>query len=105
MPLLFIIPPLTLPFSTNLPLLILPPLIIPFPVPPSISTLPLYLTQIPPTQYPPSFPSLNQLIITIPILPPYLLNYAFPNIQRSRSMLGLPLVPSVILLIRIYFMP
>ena len=44
-------------------------------------------------------------MITIGILAAYLVNYAFANIEGWRWMLGLAVVPSVILLIGIYFMP
>ena len=44
-------------------------------------------------------------MITIGILAAYLVNYAFADIEGWRWMLGLAVVPSVILLVGIYFMP
>ncbi|PWZ94047.1 MFS transporter, partial [Staphylococcus pseudintermedius] len=49
--------------------------------------------------------SLNQLMITIGILASYLVNYAFAPIEGWRWMLGLAVVPSVILMIGVIFMP
>ncbi|MGX0031394.1 sugar porter (SP) family MFS transporter [Staphylococcus capitis] len=101
----FIIGALTLAFSTNLALLIVGRLIIGLAVGGSMSTVPVYLTEMAPTEYRGSLGSLNQLMITIGILAAYLVNYAFANIEGWRWMLGLAVVPSVILLIGIYFMP
>ena len=44
-------------------------------------------------------------MITIGILAAYLVNYAFADMEGWRWMLGLAVVPSVILLIGIAFMP
>ena len=71
----------------------------------SMSTVPVYLSEMAPTEYRGSLGSLNQLMITIGILAAYLVNYAFADIEGWRWMLGLAVVPSVILLVGIYFMP
>src|SRR5699024_570079 len=47
----------------------------------------------------------NQLMITIGILSSYLINYAFTPIEGWRWMLGLAVLPSLILLIGVAFMP
>ena len=70
-----------------------------------MSTVPVYLSEMAPTEYRGSLGSLNQLMITIGILAAYLVNYAFADIEGWRWMLGLAVVPSVILLVGIYFMP
>ena len=70
----------------------------------SMSTVPVYF-EMAPTEYRGSLGSLNQLMITIGILAAYLVNYAFADIEGWRWMLGLAVVPSVILLVGIYFMP
>ena len=101
----FIIGALTLAFSTNLALLIIGRLIIGLAVGGSMSTVPVYLSEMAPTEYRGSLGSLNQLMITIGILAAYLVNYGFASIEGWRWMLGLAVVPSVILLIGIYFMP
>lgn len=71
----------------------------------SMATVPVYLSEMAPTAYRGSLGSLNQLMITIGILAAYLVNYAFADIEGWRWMLGLAIVPSVILLIGIAFMP
>ena len=58
-----------------------------------------------PTEYRGSLGSLNQLMITIGILAAYLVNFAFSDMEGWRWMLGLAVVPSVILLVGIAFMP
>ncbi|HCB4375074.1 TPA: sugar porter family MFS transporter, partial [Salmonella enterica] len=101
----FIIGALILAASTNLALLIIGRLIIGLAVGGSMSTVPVYLSEMAPTEYRGSLGSLNQLMITIGILAAYLVNYAFADIEGWRWMLGLAVVPSVILLVGIYFMP
>ena len=71
----------------------------------SMSTVPVYLTEMAPTELRGSLGSLNQLMITIGILAAYLVNYAFADMGAWRWMLGLAVVPSLILLIGVAFMP
>lgn len=49
--------------------------------------------------------SLNQLMITVGILLSYIVNYIFADAEAWRWMLGLAVVPSLLLLIGILFMP
>ena len=94
----FIIGALILAASTNLALLIIGRLIIGLAVGGSMSTVPVYLSEMAPTEYRGSLGSLNQLMITIGILAAYLVNYAFADIEGWRWMLGLAVVPSVVYL-------
>ena len=71
----------------------------------STAIVPVYLSEMAPTEQRGSLSSLNQLMITIGILSSYLINYAFTPIEGWRWMLGLAVVPSLILLIGVAFMP
>ncbi|MFP4924699.1 sugar porter family MFS transporter, partial [Staphylococcus pseudintermedius] len=71
----------------------------------STAIVPVYLSELAPTDARGSLSSLNQLMITIGILASYLVNYAFAPIEGWRWMLGLAVVPSVILMIGVIFMP
>ena len=71
----------------------------------STAIVPVYLSEMAPTEHRGSLSSLNQLMITIGILASYLVNYAFTPIEGWRWMLGLAVVPSLILLIGVAFMP
>ncbi|MCU5745270.1 sugar porter family MFS transporter [Staphylococcus sp. SQ8-PEA] len=71
----------------------------------STAIVPVYLSEMAPTEHRGSLSSLNQLMITIGILASYLVNYAFTPIEGWRWMLGLAIVPSLILLIGVAFMP
>lgn len=50
----------------------------------SMSTVPVYLTEMAPTELRGSLGSLNQLMITIGILAAYLVNYAFADMGAWR---------------------
>ncbi|MFE7083585.1 sugar porter family MFS transporter [Priestia megaterium] len=71
----------------------------------STAIVPVYLSEMAPTQSRGSLSSLNQLMITIGILASYLVNYAFASIEGWRWMVGLAVVPAVILMIGVAFMP
>lgn len=71
----------------------------------STTIVPLYLSELAPKESRGALSSLNQLMITIGILISYLINYAFSDTGAWRWMLGLGLVPSIALLIGIFFMP
>ncbi|WP_436942999.1 sugar porter family MFS transporter [Staphylococcus xylosus] len=102
---IYIIGSLILVVAQNMPTLVFGRLIIGLAVGGSMATVPVYLSEMAPTAYRGSLGSLNQLMITIGILAAYLVNYAFADIEGWRWMLGLAIVPSVILLIGIAFMP
>src|SRR5699024_10168492 len=70
----------------------------------STAIVPVYLSEMAPTESRGSLSSLNQLMITIGILSSYLINYAFADMEAWRWMLGLAVVPSVILMIGVLFM-
>ncbi|WP_077305403.1 sugar porter family MFS transporter [Terribacillus halophilus] len=71
----------------------------------STTIVPLYLSELAPKEKRGSLASLNQLLITIGILSSYLVNYAFSDAGAWRWMLGLAVVPAVILIIGMFFMP
>ncbi|HLQ94910.1 MAG TPA: sugar porter family MFS transporter [Pseudogracilibacillus sp.] len=72
----------------------------------STAIVPVYLSEMAPTESRGSLSSLNQLMITIGILSSYLINYAFAEVNGDwRWMVGLAVVPSLILMIGVLFMP
>jgi sugar porter (SP) family MFS transporter len=67
--------------------------------------VPLYLSEIAPTEIRGAISSLNQLMITVGILLAFIVNALLANSEAWRWMLGLAVVPSVVLFIGMYFMP
>ena len=67
--------------------------------------VPLYLSEIAPTQIRGAITSLNQLNIVFGILFAYTVNAILASAGAWRWMLGLALIPSLILLVGMYFMP
>jgi SP family sugar:H+ symporter-like MFS transporter len=67
--------------------------------------VPLYLSEIAPTQIRGAISSLNQLNIVVGILLAYIVNALLANAEAWRWMLGLAAVPSLVLLIGMYFLP
>src|SRR5918998_845961 len=68
-------------------------------------TVPLYLSEIAPTEVRGAISSLNQLMITVGILTAYIVNAILASAGDWRWMLGLAVIPAVVLLIGMYFMP
>src|SRR5919205_2806641 len=68
-------------------------------------TVPLYLSELAPTEIRGAITSLNQLMITVGILAAYLVNAALASSGAWRVMLGAAVVPSLILLVGMLFMP
>ncbi|MBM0321146.1 sugar porter family MFS transporter [Staphylococcus pseudintermedius] len=101
----FIIGALILALAPTMEVLVLGRVIIGLAVGGSTAIVPVYLSELAPTDARGSLSSLNQLMITIGILASYLVNYAFAPIEGWRWMLGLAVVPSVILMIGVIFMP
>lgn len=101
----FIISALILALAPTMEILVLGRVIIGLAVGGSTAIVPVYLSELAPTDARGSLSSLNQLMITIGILASYLVNYAFAPIEGWRWMLGLAVVPSVILMIGVIFMP
>ncbi len=67
--------------------------------------VPLYLSEIAPTEIRGAISSLNQLMIVTGILVAYAVNALLADAGAWRWMLGLAFIPSVVLLIGMYFMP
>ncbi|GGB48455.1 MFS transporter [Lentibacillus populi] len=101
----FILGALALAAAPNMTVLVIGRLIIGLAVGGSTAIVPVYLSEMAPTEQRGSLSSLNQLMITIGILSSYLVNYAFAPIEGWRWMVGLAVVPSLILMIGVLFMP
>ncbi|MGI8909469.1 MAG: sugar porter family MFS transporter [Rubrobacteraceae bacterium] len=67
--------------------------------------VPLYLSEIAPTEIRGAISSLNQLMIVTGILVAYIVNALLASSGAWRLMLGLAVIPSIVLLIGMYFMP
>ncbi|MGH3087235.1 MAG: sugar porter family MFS transporter [Rubrobacteraceae bacterium] len=67
--------------------------------------VPLYLSEVAPTRIRGAVSSLNQLMITVGILAAYIVNALLAPYEAWRWMVGLALLPSLILLAGMYFMP
>jgi sugar porter (SP) family MFS transporter len=67
--------------------------------------VPLYLSEIAPTEIRGAISSLNQLNIVVGILLAFIVNALLANAEAWRWMLGLAGIPSVILLIGMFFLP
>ncbi len=101
----FIVGALILSLAQSMIILVIGRFIIGLAVGGSTAIVPVYLSEMAPTDTRGSLSSLNQLMITIGILASYLVNYAFADMEAWRWMVGLAVVPSVILMIGVYFMP
>ncbi|KXA47108.1 MULTISPECIES: sugar porter family MFS transporter [Staphylococcus] len=102
---IYIVGALALALAPNLTMLVIGRLVIGLAVGGSTAIVPVYLSEMAPTESRGSLSSLNQLMITIGILASYLTSYAFAGVEGWRWMLGLAVVPSVILLVGVIFMP
>ncbi|MBU8567186.1 sugar porter family MFS transporter [Virgibacillus pantothenticus] len=102
---IFTIGTLVATFSQSVEMLVAGRLILGFAVGGSSAIVPVYLSEMAPTHERGSLSSLNQLMITIGILLSYLINYAFTGIEGWRWMIGLGVIPSIILMIGVTFMP
>lgn len=71
----------------------------------SSTVVPIYLSEMAPARMRGALSSLNQLMIVIGILLAYLVDYAFSFSGNWRLMFGLALLPAVVLLVGMYFMP
>ena len=67
--------------------------------------VPLYLSEVAPTEIRGAVSSLNQLMIVVGILLAYIVNALLAASEAWRTMLGLAVVPSLALLVGMYFMP
>ena len=67
--------------------------------------VPLYLSEIAPTEIRGAISSLNQLNIVVGILLAFIVNALLANAEAWRWMLGLAAIPSLVLLIGMFFLP
>ncbi len=67
--------------------------------------VPLYLSEVAPTEIRGAISALNQLMIVTGILIAYIVNALLAASEAWRVMVGLAVVPSLILLVGMYFMP
>ena len=67
--------------------------------------VPLYLSEIAPTEIRGAVASLNQLAIVSGILVAFIVNAALASTEEWRIMLGAAVVPSLVLLVGMFFMP
>ncbi|MGV3032456.1 glucose transporter GlcP [Staphylococcus chromogenes] len=102
---IFIVGSLGLALAPTVEIVVLGRFIIGLAVGGSTAIVPVYLSELAPTDARGSLSSLNQLMITIGILSSYLVNYALSPFEAWRWMLGLAVVPSFILMIGVIFMP
>ena len=103
--LIYIVGSLVLAFAPNVALLVVGRVILGLGVGGSTAIVPVYLSEMAPTEQRGALASLNQLMITIGIVLAYLINYAFTPIEGWRWMLGLAAVPALVLMIGVLFMP
>ncbi|PTH02744.1 sugar porter family MFS transporter [Staphylococcus chromogenes] len=102
---IFIVGTLVLALAPTVEIVVLGRFIIGLAVGGSTAIVPVYLSELAPTDARGSLSSLNQLMITIGILSSYLVNYALSPFEAWRWMLGLAVIPSFILMIGVIFMP
>jgi sugar porter (SP) family MFS transporter len=67
--------------------------------------VPLYLSELAPTEIRGAIASLNQLMVTVGILIAFLVNAVFASSKDWRLMLGLAVVPAIVLLVGMLRMP
>ncbi len=67
--------------------------------------VPLYLSQLAPTHIRGGLSTLNQIMIGVGILSAYLISYAFASSGAWRIMVGLAVIPSVLLVVGMYYQP
>src|SRR5699024_6159937 len=96
---------LTLAAAPNITGLVTGRLIIGLAVGGSTAIVPVYLSEMAPTEQRGSLSALNQLMIKIGILSSYFVKYAFAPIESWRWLVVLAVGPSVILMIGVLFMP
>ncbi|MCA1022190.1 sugar porter family MFS transporter [Halobacillus litoralis] len=103
--LIYIAGSFVLAFAPNVPFLVTGRVILGLAVGGSTAIVPVYLSEMAPTDSRGALGSLNQLMITIGIVLAYLVNYAFAPVEGWRWMLGLAAVPAVVLAVGVMFMP
>jgi len=102
---LFIIGTMIASLSKTITLLILGRLIVGIAIGIASYTAPLYIAEISPSRYRGALVSLNQLAIAFGILLSYVIDYIFAWYQAWRYMLAFGLIPAILLLIGMIFLP
>lgn len=103
--LLFIVGSLLSAFTPSIPLLIFARFIVGLAIGIAAFVAPLYVAEIAPQQYRGRLVALNQLAVTMGIVGSYLIDYQFADAANWRMMLGLGVVPALILLVGMLFLP
>ena len=102
---LFVVGSLCSAFAPNVDILILSRILLGLAVGVASYTAPLYLSEIAPEKIRGSMISMYQLMITIGILGAYLSDTAFSYSGAWRWMLGVIIIPAILLLIGVFFLP
>ncbi len=101
----FIIGSIIAAVSPNIPLLIIGRILVGVAIGVASYAAPLYISEIAPPKYRGVLVSLNQLAINIGIIIAYIVNYVFAQSAAWRWMFGLGVVPAVLLLVGMIFLP
>ncbi len=91
--------------APNVPVLVLFRVVLGLAVGAAALTVPLYLSEIAPTEIRGAISSLNQLMITVGILAAYVANAILASAGAWRWMFALALIPALVLLVGMYYMP
>ncbi|MEB6036556.1 sugar porter family MFS transporter [Staphylococcus pseudoxylosus] len=102
---IYIIGSLLMAVANSVDLLVIGRLVIGLGVGSSTAIIPVYLSEMAPTKFRGSLAALNPLMITIGILVAYCTNFLLADAEAWRWMIGLAVVPAIILLIGVIFMP
>ena len=102
---IFIIGTLGSSLATDISLLIISRIIVGIAIGIASYIAPLYISEISPAKYRGLLVSLNQLAITIGILIAYIVDYHYASSGEWRWMLGMGIVPALVLLIGMSFLP
>jgi sugar porter (SP) family MFS transporter len=102
---IFIVSTLGSALAPNLSFLVTTRIMVGFAIGIASFTAPLYISEISPPKFRGALVSLNQLAITIGILTSYLVDYALSEEEAWRLMLGIGVIPAVVLLIGMIFLP
>src|SRR3990167_4955126 len=102
---LFIIGTLITAFATTITVLVIGRIVVGVAIGIASFTAPLYISEIAPKQYRGALVSLNQLAIATGIFISYLVNYHFYHDGAWRWMFGVGIIPAILLLIGMFFLP
>ncbi len=102
---LFVLGSLETALAPNIPLLIVGRIVVGIAIGIASYAAPLYISEISPARYRGALVSLNQLAISIGILISYVIDYILSQHNAWRLMLGFGILPALILLIGMIFLP